>query len=318
MEERMIIKLGSVGDDVRRLQERLRELGFYDGRIDGIFGGATLSAVKAFQKNEGLKVDGIIGPETARKLFGDKVNELSNLSITNYPLDYRCLCLTGSFETGKMPPECFSALSGNFDGQGISFGALQWNFGQGSLQPLLREMIKEYREVIESIFHDKLPILEEVLKNSREEALEFADSIQHPVKHYIYEPWKGMFRELGRTKEFQAIQLRFASKIYGNAKRHVEEYGLRSERGVALMFDIIVQCGSIKKMTKEKILSDFNNSTSEVSRLEIIALRVSEQVKPRWQDDVKSRKLCIARGEGYVHNILYNLSEQFGISLRNC
>jgi hypothetical protein len=44
-------------------------------------------------------------------------------------------------------------------------------------------------------------------------------------------------------------------------------------------------------------------------------LRISEQVKPRWQDDVKSRKLCIARGEGYVHGIWYNLFEQFGISL---
>jgi hypothetical protein len=317
MEERLNLnlKIGSIGNDVRKLQERLKDLGFYNGRIDGIFGGATLSAVKAFQKHEGLKVDGIVGPETARKLFGDKVNAVSNLSITNYPLDYRCLCLTGSFETGKIPPECFSALSGNFDGQGISLGALQWNFGQGSLQPLLKEMIKEYREVMEEIFHDKLSIIEEVLKNSREEALEWADSIQHPVKHYVYEPWKGMFRELGRTKEFQAIQLRFAEKIYDNAKRLTEEYELRSERAVALMFDIIVQCGSIKKITKEKILSDFNTSTTEAARLETIALRISEQVKPRWQDDVKSRKLCIARGEGYVHGIWYNLFEQFGISL---
>jgi len=317
MEERLNLnlKIGSIGNDVRKLQERLKDLGFYNGRIDGIFGGATLSAVKAFQKHEGLKVDGIVGPETARKLFGDKVNAVFNLSITNYPLDYRCLCLTGSFETGKIPPECFSALSGNFDGQGISFGALQWNFGQGSLQPLLKEMIKEYREVMEEIFHDKLSIIEEVLKNSREEALEWADSIQHPVKHYVYEPWKGMFRELGRTKEFQAIQLRFAEKIYDNAKRLTEEYELHSERAVALMFDIIVQCGSIKKITKEKILSDFNTSTTEAARLETIALRISEQVKPRWQDDVKSRKLCIARGEGYVHGIWYNLFEQFGISL---
>jgi hypothetical protein len=56
------------------------------------------------------------------------------MQMTNLPLAGRSLALTGSFETGKLPPDCFSALAGDFDGQGLSFGALQWNIEQGSLQ----------------------------------------------------------------------------------------------------------------------------------------------------------------------------------------
>ncbi len=211
-----MLRLGSVGDDVRRLQERLRELGFYSGRIDGVFGGATLSAVKNFQAKRALKVDGIVGEETWKSLF--ETQKMVASEISSYPLDYRCLTLTGTFETGKPPLECFSAISGNFDGQGMSFGALQWNFGQGSLQRLLKDMLNDYRDVMEQIFGDYLNVIETVINENTHEAVQFAQSIQHPVKHYIYEPWKGMFRELGRTKEFQAIQLRHAEAIFNSAE----------------------------------------------------------------------------------------------------
>ena len=52
------------GDDVAALQSRLTEMGFNCGRVDGIFGGITESAVKEFQKSVGVKVDGKCGPAT--------------------------------------------------------------------------------------------------------------------------------------------------------------------------------------------------------------------------------------------------------------
>lgn len=52
------------GDDVAALQSRLTEMGFNCGRVDGIFGEATESAVKEFQKSVGVKVDGRCGPAT--------------------------------------------------------------------------------------------------------------------------------------------------------------------------------------------------------------------------------------------------------------
>lgn len=56
------------GDDVGDLQATLGRLGFDPGRVDGIFGPNTAHAVADFQRNCGLPVDGICGPETVRVL----------------------------------------------------------------------------------------------------------------------------------------------------------------------------------------------------------------------------------------------------------
>lgn len=61
-------KLGSKGDEVRRIQKKLKELGFYSGAVDGIYGSATKKAVTAFQKNCGITADGIAGPKTLKFL----------------------------------------------------------------------------------------------------------------------------------------------------------------------------------------------------------------------------------------------------------
>ena len=63
-----ILREGSSGPEVAKLQERLRELGFNPGRIDGDFGPATRAAVIAFQQSEGLVADGIAGPRTQAAL----------------------------------------------------------------------------------------------------------------------------------------------------------------------------------------------------------------------------------------------------------
>jgi N-acetylmuramoyl-L-alanine amidase len=56
------------GDDVLMLQQRLSELGFDVGRPDGHFGPRTATALRDFQRNYGLAVDGTVGPDTVRAL----------------------------------------------------------------------------------------------------------------------------------------------------------------------------------------------------------------------------------------------------------
>lgn len=63
------IKFGSYGEDVYELQGRLKHLGFYYGKIDSVFGSKTLGAVKWFQSEFGMKVDGIVGPKVKLKLY---------------------------------------------------------------------------------------------------------------------------------------------------------------------------------------------------------------------------------------------------------
>jgi len=56
------------GDDVAALQGRLLELGFDPGRIDGLFGIDTEHALRDFQRNVGIPVDGLCGPVTFKAL----------------------------------------------------------------------------------------------------------------------------------------------------------------------------------------------------------------------------------------------------------
>lgn len=62
--QRPTLYWGSTGQQVRVLQWRLQEWGYYRGTIDGVFGNSTSQAVKNFQARNGLPVDGIVGPAT--------------------------------------------------------------------------------------------------------------------------------------------------------------------------------------------------------------------------------------------------------------
>lgn len=57
-------KYGSTGEEVRKIQKKLKELGYSIGTVDGIYGSRTKNAVIAFQKHCGIAADGIAGPKT--------------------------------------------------------------------------------------------------------------------------------------------------------------------------------------------------------------------------------------------------------------
>lgn len=63
------LRRGYTGDDVITVQQRLKELGYYTGSIDGVYGSGSIAAATAFQKNNGLKVDGLTGQSTYAALF---------------------------------------------------------------------------------------------------------------------------------------------------------------------------------------------------------------------------------------------------------
>ena len=63
-EVQALSKYGSQGEEVRQIQTKLKRWGYYNGSVDGIYGSKTLSAVKSFQKKNGLTVDGIAGTKT--------------------------------------------------------------------------------------------------------------------------------------------------------------------------------------------------------------------------------------------------------------
>ena len=101
---------GSSGEQVRTLQNRLKELGYYSGNVDGNFGEGTEAAVMAFQQRNNLTVDGKAGPATQRVLYGSKANitygsmrqgeegsAVKNLQYTLYELGYYDGAIDGKY-----------------------------------------------------------------------------------------------------------------------------------------------------------------------------------------------------------------------------
>jgi peptidoglycan hydrolase-like protein with peptidoglycan-binding domain len=71
------LQTGDRGTEVTALQQRLRQLGYFDGRITGNFDPATTAAVIRFQKAKGLSQDGIVGEQTQDALFAQRRRKIA-------------------------------------------------------------------------------------------------------------------------------------------------------------------------------------------------------------------------------------------------
>ena len=80
-----LLYYGSRNSDVRILQWKLQQWGYYDNRIDGVYGADTWAAVREFQSRNGLRVDGIVGPETWGALGYEYRNTTSQTSQRSAP-----------------------------------------------------------------------------------------------------------------------------------------------------------------------------------------------------------------------------------------
>lgn len=70
---------GDEGHKVETIQERLKDLGFYEFKVDGIFGPITDEAVKEFQRSAKLNADGVVGPITWKALGLQKSEDPSGI-----------------------------------------------------------------------------------------------------------------------------------------------------------------------------------------------------------------------------------------------
>lgn len=83
--------IGSRGNEVRNIQQRLRDWGYYKGAVDGIYGTKTRSAVINFQKKHNITADGICGPKTL-ELIGLPTGKDTSHSNNGYSSsDYQLL-----------------------------------------------------------------------------------------------------------------------------------------------------------------------------------------------------------------------------------
>lgn len=84
-------KYGSRGEEVKKIQEKLKAWGYYSGSVDGIYGSQTFEAVKKFQRKNNLSVDGIAGQKTLQALGITSGGNKNNSSTTSNNTDLNLL-----------------------------------------------------------------------------------------------------------------------------------------------------------------------------------------------------------------------------------
>lgn len=77
------LRKGYTGADVIAVQQKLKELGFYSGSVDGVYGTGSIAAVKKFQQQNGLTADGLVGSRTYTALTSASTGSSSNSGSDN-------------------------------------------------------------------------------------------------------------------------------------------------------------------------------------------------------------------------------------------
>jgi len=290
--ERVFFAKGVQGEIVRRMQLRLTELGFDTQGIDSVFGQDTVKAVEAFQADRKLGVTGEVDGVTYQKLVGQPVP----------PVRDRALGLTSHFEGHG-----FTLAQGNFDGAGITWGIIGFTLSGGELKQILREIKPE---LVRQAFGAKTDQLLGVLKLPMRQQIAFADSISLGAsKARLAEPWRSAFRTLGEFPEVQEVQLRHVEEDYFQpALQTAKDFGLKTELGTALAFDVHVQNGGIKAAAREQIRKELAAHPVGAERdLRIIIAHAVADKATKFREDVRERKLTLAAGSGRVHGEMFVL-----------
>lgn len=291
---RLYFGRGARGATIQRIQEKLTAAGFDTQGHDGVYGGNTVTAVKAFQKARGLPETGNVDEATW--------NALMNAPVP--PVLDRCLGLTATFEGHG-----FTLAQGNFDGAGITWGIIGFTLKHGELTKILKQAFAEDEALVRSCFGDKTDEIMQMLDQPWEKQLAWADSISvGSSKAGLAEPYKTGFRKFGETELAQRLQLeRVRESYYKPALKTAEKFGLKTEIGAALCFDIHVQNGGVKQAAETVVRSRIQPGMPESEVRLLIANAVADNALPQWREDVRNRKVTIAKGSGNVHGLMAEL-----------
>jgi hypothetical protein len=233
--------------------------------------------------------------------------------------------VTAWFETGDQP---YTNPSGNFDGQGLSWGPRQNCIGQGSLQPLLRRMFKEQENLMRTVLGVNYGTLLDIANPAPTKVqLEKTIAIMNDASGKRLLPeWRSIFASLGAN---QAIQDIFMDDARGSvpAVDALATWIAGSKpitlRTWCLAFDFVTQNGGFATAFKLAIstflaaLSPFQKDPIKDRMRAICWLRAGWTYilgNRAFASDVLGRKLLIVEGLGRIHGEDVDLDEKFGIT----
>ena len=118
-----ILQKNSIGIEVKQLQQRLKDLGYYSGDVDGQYGTGTQTAVTAFQAQHGLKADGVAGEQTLAILYSESAQ-----TIVPTPTPSATPAMLSSGSSGDE----VKALQSRLQQLGFYSGVLDGDYGKGT------------------------------------------------------------------------------------------------------------------------------------------------------------------------------------------
>lgn len=118
-----ILQKNSIGIEVKQLQQRLKDLGYYSGDVDGQYGTGTQTAVTAFQAQHGLKADGVAGEQTLAILYSESAQ-----TFVPTPTPSATPAMLSSGSSGDK----VKALQSRLQQLGFYSGVLDGDYGKGT------------------------------------------------------------------------------------------------------------------------------------------------------------------------------------------
>lgn len=211
--------------------------------------------------------------------------------------------------TGKFEGSGFDSFAGDFDGMGVSVGILQWNYGMGTLQKLLKSYHDKFGLIPAKCFPEAIDASAHM---PAEEAVKFAKKMQTAE-------WKKAWKSFLVTPQMKEVQMGALKPYADRALQLQRKWELKSVRSYCFFFDVAVQNGSMKVVMPKpasveafkRIVSraDQHNRelwetdvpTAEQTILMQAAWERAQLATVKWRTDVFVRKATIAMGEGIVH-----------------
>jgi hypothetical protein len=230
-------------------------------------------------------------------------------------LFWKIIVLTGRVEFGGRDP--FSSVTGGFDG--MSFGIGSWSVRSGTLMPLLSKMRSLDLTLFDQIMAPDQEFVVEWLKQPAERALELTrQRMLAKGSSDVSGLWKTRFATLGRTPEFQRVQVDELRPRMEKAREVCVSLGLHSERALAFIFDTAFSQGlgftRYLAQDQEAFARVITRQPDEEEKLLLLVNRASNRVPVPLREQLRQRYLAFATGEGVVFGSVIDL-DQAGLGM---
>jgi len=231
--------------------------------------------------------------------------------------------ITSWFETGDQP---FTQASGNFDGQGLSWGPRQTCIGQGSLQPLLQRMSVSCQAILVAELGSLKASFDQMLAiGDTKKQTAFVVTNWNSATNRLLPQWNVAFAALGKHQEIQDIfmaEAKNAILAVDDLAKFINGSGPVPFRTWCLAFDINTQNGGFASWFKavltviKPMLAPLKQDDRDWMRTVVWLRAAQSYIKGNrpFALDVLSRKLLIVEGHGKFRGGYVDLDATLGVT----